>query len=196
MDFVRDLVSLWFLLLLCHFVLYVLAYAERQANHRGRHTHQTANRKRSFCVSVPPFVFIFVSMLTVGHSWTGQIQNGITAFICCFRVGFVVCLLVAALLPARPHSVLCCRLQITNAFYRSAQGVILVFDVTQKETYEHVEEWMSDVQQHAPEGVPKLLVCLRSLVGVVFPLRLFVYCCNFVVLIRSRRLETKLIWQS
>jgi len=47
---------------------------------------------------------------------------------------------------------------ITNAFYRSAQGVILVFDVTSMETYEHVEEWLSDGARNAPEGVPKMLV--------------------------------------
>jgi len=47
---------------------------------------------------------------------------------------------------------------ITSAFYRSAQGVILVFDVTNRETYEHVEEWVADCQRNAPEGVARMLI--------------------------------------
>lgn len=47
---------------------------------------------------------------------------------------------------------------ITSAYYRGADGIIMVYDVTHQETFDHVEEWLSEVDRYANEGTSKLLV--------------------------------------
>jgi len=47
---------------------------------------------------------------------------------------------------------------ITSAYYRGAHGIIMVYDVTSEESFEHVEEWLSEVNRHASESTIKLLV--------------------------------------
>merc|ERR1712157_499578 len=47
---------------------------------------------------------------------------------------------------------------ITSAYYRGAHGIIMVYDVTNSESFEHVEEWLSEVNRHASETTKKLLV--------------------------------------
>lgn len=47
---------------------------------------------------------------------------------------------------------------ITSAYYRGADGIIMVYDVTNQESFEHVEEWLSEVDRYANEGTAKLLV--------------------------------------
>jgi len=47
---------------------------------------------------------------------------------------------------------------ITSAYYRGAHGIIMVYDVTSLESFEHVEEWLSEVNRHASESTRKLLV--------------------------------------
>lgn len=34
---------------------------------------------------------------------------------------------------------------ITSAYYRGADGIIMVYDVTSSESFDHVEEWLSEV---------------------------------------------------
>eukprot|EP00457_Paulinella_chromatophora_P009158 gb/GEZN01009214.1/.p1 GENE.gb/GEZN01009214.1/~~gb/GEZN01009214.1/.p1 ORF type:complete len:210 (-),score=34.87 gb/GEZN01009214.1/:680-1309(-) len=47
---------------------------------------------------------------------------------------------------------------ITSAYYRGADGIIMVYDVTSNESFEHVEEWLSEVDRYANENTSKLLV--------------------------------------
>lgn len=47
---------------------------------------------------------------------------------------------------------------ITSAYYRGAHGIIMVYDVTNYESFEHVEEWLNEVNRHASEQTLKLLV--------------------------------------
>lgn len=47
---------------------------------------------------------------------------------------------------------------ITAAYYRGADGIIMVYDVTSLESFEHVEEWLSEVDRYASENTVKLLV--------------------------------------
>lgn len=47
---------------------------------------------------------------------------------------------------------------ITSAYYRGADGIIMVYDVTSSETFDHVEEWLSEVDRYANENTSKLLV--------------------------------------
>jgi Ras-related protein Rab-1A len=47
---------------------------------------------------------------------------------------------------------------ITSAYYRGADGIIMVYDVTNRETFDHVDEWLSEVNRYAHEDTVKLLV--------------------------------------
>jgi len=47
---------------------------------------------------------------------------------------------------------------ITSAYYRGADGIIMVYDVTSPESFDHVEEWLSEVDRYANENTAKLLV--------------------------------------
>jgi len=48
---------------------------------------------------------------------------------------------------------------LTSAYYRGAQGVILVYDVTDRASFEHVEEWLQEVDIFtSKESVVKCLV--------------------------------------
>lgn len=47
---------------------------------------------------------------------------------------------------------------ITNCYYRTAHGVILVYDVTDQRSFESIRSWIHDIDRFAKENVPKLLV--------------------------------------
>ncbi|WAR19570.1 YPTC1-like protein [Mya arenaria] len=51
---------------------------------------------------------------------------------------------------------------ITKAFYRGTHGVIIVFDLTDMETFQNVARWMKDVDQYGGSHVVKLLVGNKS----------------------------------
>eukprot|EP00163_Fabomonas_tropica_P010453 TRINITY_DN205_c0_g1_i4.p1 TRINITY_DN205_c0_g1~~TRINITY_DN205_c0_g1_i4.p1 ORF type:complete len:208 (+),score=49.32 TRINITY_DN205_c0_g1_i4:234-857(+) len=37
---------------------------------------------------------------------------------------------------------------LTSSYYRGAQGIILVYDVTRRETFEHLEMWLNEVDMY------------------------------------------------
>ncbi|KAK9762565.1 GTP-binding protein [Basidiobolus ranarum] len=47
---------------------------------------------------------------------------------------------------------------ITTAYYRGAMGIVLVFDVTDERSFNNVRNWIKNVEQHAHEGVNKIIV--------------------------------------
>jgi len=47
---------------------------------------------------------------------------------------------------------------ITSAYYRGADGIIMVYDVTSVESFDHVNDWLNEVNRYASEGTCKLLV--------------------------------------
>lgn len=47
---------------------------------------------------------------------------------------------------------------ITTSYYRSSDAVMLVFDVTERKSYQQLEAWLEDVRGYAREGVDVLLV--------------------------------------
>mmetsp|Transcript_404 Transcript_404/g.544 ORF Transcript_404/g.544 Transcript_404/m.544 type:complete len:217 (+) Transcript_404:73-723(+) len=47
---------------------------------------------------------------------------------------------------------------ITNAYYRGAHGVLLVYDVTDTNSFGNVTTWMNNIHQHADESISKILV--------------------------------------
>lgn len=51
---------------------------------------------------------------------------------------------------------------ITTAYYRGAMGILLVYDVTDEKSFNNIRTWHSNVEQHASEGVNKILVGNKS----------------------------------
>ncbi|CAF1152925.1 unnamed protein product [Rotaria sordida] len=51
---------------------------------------------------------------------------------------------------------------ITNAYYRSAQGIIILFDVTNAESFDHLHIWLENINQNTSNDVKKLLVGNKS----------------------------------
>lgn len=47
---------------------------------------------------------------------------------------------------------------ITSAYYRGADGIITVYDVTNQESFDHVQDWLHEVERYASPGTVKLLV--------------------------------------
>ena len=47
---------------------------------------------------------------------------------------------------------------ITSSYYRGAQGIILVYDITDSESFNNVKQWMGEIDRYACENVNKLLV--------------------------------------
>lgn len=47
---------------------------------------------------------------------------------------------------------------ITSTYYRGAQGIIVVYDVTDQESYTNVKTWLNEIDRFASENVNKLLV--------------------------------------
>ncbi|KAL7559970.1 hypothetical protein ACA910_014281 [Epithemia clementina (nom. ined.)] len=47
---------------------------------------------------------------------------------------------------------------ITTSYFRGAQGILLVYDVTDRRSFESIRNWISQIQQHADVHVNKILV--------------------------------------
>ncbi|RIB11953.1 small GTPase superfamily, partial [Gigaspora rosea] len=47
---------------------------------------------------------------------------------------------------------------IFTTYYRRAMDIALVYDVTDVQSFNNIRKWLNDVEQHAPEGVNKILI--------------------------------------
>lgn len=47
---------------------------------------------------------------------------------------------------------------ITTAYYRGAMGILLVYDVTDKATFENIRNWIKNIELHASNNVNKMLI--------------------------------------
>lgn len=51
---------------------------------------------------------------------------------------------------------------ITSSYYRGAHGIIIVFDLTDSESFENIKHWLNEIQKNAFEGVSKIIVGNKS----------------------------------
>lgn len=47
---------------------------------------------------------------------------------------------------------------ITSSYYRGAHGIIVVYDVTEQDTFHAVERWMTEIERFAGPDVNKMMV--------------------------------------
>jgi Ras-related protein Rab-2A len=51
---------------------------------------------------------------------------------------------------------------ITRSYYRGAAGALLVYDITRRDTFEHLASWLEDAKQHANPNMTIMLIGNKS----------------------------------
>lgn len=51
---------------------------------------------------------------------------------------------------------------ITKQYYRRAQGIIFVYDITNAPSFQHLAKWVSDVDEFVPDKVQRIMVGNKS----------------------------------
>ncbi|KAK1326367.1 Ras-related protein RABA3 [Acorus calamus] len=51
---------------------------------------------------------------------------------------------------------------VTTAYYRGALGAVLVYDITRRQTFDHVARWIDDLRSHASPSMVVMLVGNKS----------------------------------
>ena len=62
---------------------------------------------------------------------------------------------------------------ITSAYYRGADGIIMVYDVTDRESFDHIQDWLHEVNRYATEGTCKLLIGNKRFITLFEPSSVF-----------------------
>jgi Ras-related protein Rab-1A len=47
---------------------------------------------------------------------------------------------------------------ITSSYYKGAHGIIVTYDITDRDSFAKVSEWMQEVDKHSQENISKILV--------------------------------------
>ncbi|XP_020790221.2 ras-related protein Rab-8B-like [Boleophthalmus pectinirostris] len=47
---------------------------------------------------------------------------------------------------------------ITTAYYRGANGIMLVYDITNKKSFDSLQDWIRDMEQHASSDVERIIL--------------------------------------
>mmetsp|Transcript_43556 Transcript_43556/g.50115 ORF Transcript_43556/g.50115 Transcript_43556/m.50115 type:complete len:199 (+) Transcript_43556:143-739(+) len=51
---------------------------------------------------------------------------------------------------------------ITSSYYRGAHGIVIVYDITDRDSFDNVRQWLQEVERYAQDSVYRLLVGNKS----------------------------------
>jgi Ras-related protein Rab-11A len=51
---------------------------------------------------------------------------------------------------------------VTSAYYRGAVGAMLVYDITKRQTFDHIPRWLEELRNHADKNIVIILVGNKS----------------------------------
>ena len=51
---------------------------------------------------------------------------------------------------------------ITRSYYRGAAGALLVYDITRRETFNHLTSWLDDARTHSNSNMTIMLIGNKS----------------------------------
>ena len=52
------------------------------------------------------------------------------------------------------------RNNLVTKYYRNADGIVLVFDITKRESFEGLDNWIAEVKQYCEHGLEKVKMVL------------------------------------
>lgn len=47
---------------------------------------------------------------------------------------------------------------VTSAYYRGAVGALLVYDITKRQTFDHIPRWLEELRAHADKNIVIMLI--------------------------------------
>lgn len=56
---------------------------------------------------------------------------------------------------------------VTSAYYRGAVGAMLVYDMTKRQSFDHVARWLEELRSHADKNIVIMLVGNKSDLGTL-----------------------------
>lgn len=56
---------------------------------------------------------------------------------------------------------------MTSAYYRGAVGAMLVYDITKRQSFDHVARWLEELRSHADKNIVIMLVGNKSDLGTL-----------------------------
>ena len=51
---------------------------------------------------------------------------------------------------------------ITQTYYKGAMGILLVYDCTEETTFNNIQNWLNQIDQHALPNVRKVLIANKT----------------------------------
>lgn len=51
---------------------------------------------------------------------------------------------------------------ITAAYYKGSHGIIMMYDITDRESFSDIQNWLMEVQKYAPQTIKMILVGNKS----------------------------------
>ncbi len=51
---------------------------------------------------------------------------------------------------------------IPSSYYKKAHGIVVVYDIADRESFSAIESWMNEYDKHAPDNVSAILLGNKS----------------------------------
>ena len=51
---------------------------------------------------------------------------------------------------------------ITSSYYKGAHGIIVVYDMTDRESFGKIQDWMQEIEKHASDNISRILIANKS----------------------------------